>query len=196
LFEPRLAVACRLGLVALGATLAGCAGAGGQLHADFEKLRPATIAVPQPENRTVVDLEKAVFGGPLQRHVIGAPVFDVPALLGQSLRNELHGRGYQTVLEVPPGRDFRLPLPQGTEPPGFDAVLYASIQTWHAKTRPPYEARMSYRLELHHVPTGTVLYEGTFKVAAGGEGRSSPEFLGIAIRNSVRRALAPLPAGG
>ena len=197
----RLASRRVLGLVVLGLSAVcgacgGCTVSVGKVHADFPKLQPSRIAVPRPVDATYLRLDQIGFAGPLERVFGGGQVHDVPAELQQGLREALHLKGYQTESRIPPGKDFRQPLPEGEEVPGFQAVLYATIESWRSKSRPPFEVEMSYRLALYHVPTGTLLYENTCPLRAGGKGHTSPRFLRNALRKSARRGISTLPAGG
>jgi hypothetical protein len=177
---------------------AGCT-AGGIVHVDYLKLKPASIAVLSVENETVHPLDQMSFGGLLQRAVIGAQVENIPELLRGGLEEALVQKGYELgspgAAAAGGGTDWRKPLPAGTQEPSFDAVLTAAIESWHAEAGGATSFSMRYRIEMYRVPSAEPLFSGTFYCDHRDDirARGADDVPG-AIRRSARRALASLPS--
>ena len=94
-----------------GALLAGCVSADGTLHEEFASLSPERIAVPVPDNNTILPLDEVSFGGLLQRAIVGQRTFNVPVLLQREIREELERKGYQTTSGAGVDEKYRQPQP-------------------------------------------------------------------------------------
>jgi hypothetical protein len=164
----------------------GCATA--EVNPRYESLKPSVVAVLPVENATIHQLDAVAFGGLLQRGIIGPEVHDIPALLRAGLEESLLLAGYATSSGaggVPAGAG---------RPPQFEATLLATIESWWASTVGTPAFSMRYRVEMHHVESGEVLYRNLVESRAEEDPRArSADLVPAAIRRSARRALAELP---
>ena len=177
------------------AILAGCVSASGTLHEEFSSFSLERIAVPPPANDTILPLDDVSFGGVLQLALLKQRSINVPVQIQRKIQEELERKGYETTSDADGNGKHRQPLPEGTEVPPFDAVLYTTIETWHA-TSSPIGVKTRWRLEVYHVPTAALLYEVVYLVRAGGSRDTPPDFFEWALNTSIERALLRLPPRG
>ena len=181
-----------LSIAMAGAVLTGCASARVTLHEEFSSLSPTRIAVPLPDNDTILPLDAVSFETALQRAILGQTTFNVPVLIRSEIKRELQRKGYETPPHTEIDGKYRQPQPAEVAAHAFDAVLYTTIETWHDTTS-PIGVKSRWKLEVYHVPTATVLYRSVYVVRAGGRHDNPPEFFRKAVTTSIKRALSKLP---
>ena len=177
------------------AILAGCVSASGTLHEEFFSFNLKRIAVPPPANDTILPLDDVSFGGLLQQALLIRQTINVPVEIQRKVQEELERKGYETTSDADGNGKHRQPLPEGAEAPPYDAVLYTTIETWHA-TSSPIGVKTRWRFEMYHVPTAALLYEVVYLVRAGGSRDTPPDFFKWALNTSIERALLRLPPRG
>jgi hypothetical protein len=175
----------------------GCAS--GTVYPDFHELKPQSIAVLPVNNATLHPLDAVTFVGIVSETILGAPRYDIPEILRGALEEHLLLAGYD-LAPAPAGTgmaatDFRKPLPAGSPAPAFDAVVYPTIVAWRSgRGSPGFDMR--YRLEMHAVPGGRLLYDGEFVCSQRSDTRSwGGETVTNSIRRSAEQSLASLPPG-
>ena len=195
--RDRARSATSIALVAVAIAFSGCAV--GKVHSRFYTVSPRTVAVLAPENDTGDDLGRVTFDGVLQSAFVGAQATDVAELLRGAVEETLILKGYALVslpVAAPEVDVERSPdeLDESSDARDrCDATVHTTIVEWSHSRGAGAQFRLRYRIEIRHLASDDILYEGEFHCVHQSRpgGRFAP--VDTALRRCLRQALEGLP---